>query len=118
MCGCGSQKEDSISADDKATTKAQEKQESKDTKAKQIVAAPLYVSAPSSWKVKDYRYSFILSDSKDYAILVQSNSEEVTGSDLKENFLNLYNETSIGVLMQFNLTLKKVFYIALIFKLY
>ncbi len=115
MCGCGSQKEDSIGVDDKATTKAQE---SKDTKAKQIVAAPLYVSVPSSWKAKDYGYSFILSDSKDYAILVQSNSEEVTGSDLKENFLNLYNETSIGVLMQFNLTLKKGFYIALIFKLY
>ena len=38
--------------------------------------------------------------------------------NLKENFLNLYNETSIGVLMQFNLTLKKGFYIALIFKLY
>lgn len=101
LCGCGSKKEDSTGVDDKTTTKTQEKQESKDTKVKQIGAAPLYVSVPSSWKAEDYGYSFILSDSKDYAILVQSNSEEVTGSDLKENFLNLYNETSIGVLMQF-----------------
>lgn len=101
ICGCGSKKESPTNVDDKKTINIEENQEGKGTKAKQIGIAPLFVSVPSSWKTEDYGYSFILSDSKDYAILVQSDSEEVSGSDLKENFLNLYNETSIGVLMQF-----------------
>lgn len=109
LSGCG----DNTTADDSTTTAAPEQTEATGelgapdynvydelSKVKQLSVHPIYLNIPAI-RTEDWGYSFVISDSLDYAIVVTTDTDAHPGESIDDIFPTLFNGDQKGVLMQF-----------------
>ena len=110
LSGCG----DKAPADDGTSTAAPEQTESATadlgtsdyneypelSEVKQLSVHPIYLNIPAL-RTEDWGYSFVISDSLDYAIVVTTDTDAHPGESINDIFPTLFNGDQKGVLMQF-----------------